>query len=172
MNVHTHKHGRYLASAALTAGGPKLEGVATPGEHFLGALKVLASVTGCRATTAGVPVVRVDLPQTNIPLVSRASSVLVHSVGIATGLGLGDTLALRLAPAGVLRTPGGDVLHALGSSTGTRVTTTGTVSTTGSAANSLIIGAGTDHGEEDRKQGKSNKQTLHFQDGTLNKLNK
>jgi hypothetical protein len=98
------------ASAAGTASGPQLPGVATPLKHLLGALKVGAEAAGGSAAGAGVPVVGVDLPQSDVPQVGGGlAGVVVHGVTVAAGLVRHDALAVGLVPAAVLGAPGGDV---------------------------------------------------------------
>ncbi len=89
--------GRELASIASGAGGPQLECVATPLEHLLGTRQVGVEVAGGRATRAGVPVVGVDLPQSDVPQVGGGlAGIVVYSIAVAAGLMAHDALALIL----------------------------------------------------------------------------
>ena len=85
------------ASAASTAGGPQLPGVATPLVHVNGALQVLVGITRSSTAGASVPVVTVHLPQSDVPEVGTTlASVVADSVGVSTRFVTHDALAVGL----------------------------------------------------------------------------
>ncbi len=133
------RHLTGTTGSACTTGGPKLPGISTPLVYINSALQVLASITRSRATRTSVPVVTVDLPQSNIPQVRRGlTSVVADSVGISPRLMTHDALAVGLVP-GVLGTPTGKVQDILGGTARARwAVTTRAVATTGRTTSSSM----------------------------------
>lgn len=83
-----------VANTASAASGPELPGVATPLEDLLGAVQVGGKVARSSATGAGIPVVGVHLPESDIPKVgSGLAGVVVHGVSVSAGLVAHDALA-------------------------------------------------------------------------------
>ncbi len=155
-------------SSTCTTSGPKLPGVATPLVYINSTLQVLVSITRSRSTGASVPVVTVDLPQSNIPQVGcRLASVVADSVSISPRLVTHDALAVGLVP-GVLGTPTGKVQDILGGTARARwAVATRTVTTTGRATGSSIEilwswRKGTSHGDGQERSDKGNEKEVHF----------
>jgi hypothetical protein len=128
-------------------------------------LQVLVRIARSRATRASVPVVTVDLPQSNIPQVSRGlASVVADSVGISARLVTHDASAVGLVP-GVLGAPGGDIQNILGRTAWTRWAVARWAVTTASGASGVqaLSHDGAGHGGVGQKSGEeSNEKEVHF----------
>ncbi len=79
------------AAAALSASGPVLPGAASPGPHKMGAVGVGGGVARWFSTAAGAPVHIVDLEEPNVV---GTVGVVVLSVGVTSGLSLGNALKI------------------------------------------------------------------------------
>ncbi len=162
------RHLTGTTGSACTTGGPKLPGISTPLVYINSALQVLASITRSRATRTSVPVVTVDLPQSNIPQVGcRLASVVADSVSISPRLVTHDALAVGLVP-GVLGAPGSNIQNVLGGTTrARRAVSTRTVATTGRATSGSIEilwswRKGTSHGDGQESSDEGNEKEVHF----------